>query len=295
MGVSGAKPAALLRPVRTKKVNRSLGGNVAVMILLAAMGLFMVLPLVYVVCNAFKPLDELFLFPPRFFVRKPTGQNFIDLFNLMSGTWVPFSRYIFNTVFITVCGTLGHVILASMAAYVLARHQFPGSKAIFRMIVLSLMFSASVTQVPNYLTMAQLGLVDTYLAVILPAFSSSLGLYLMKQFMEQVSESLLEAARLDGASEYRIFWSVMMPIVKPAWMTLIILQIQSLWNLTSGYLYSEELKTLSQALNQIVHGGIARAGAAGAVGLLMIVVPIVAFVVSQSQIIETMGSSGMKD
>lgn len=256
----------------------------------------MVLPMIYALNNAFKPLDELFVFPPRFFVRHPTIQNFSDLFNIMSNSWVPFSRYIFNTLFITVAGTAGHVIMASMAAYSLAKHKFFGSTFIFQTIVLSLMFSGAVTFIPNYLIMAKFKWIDSYASIIVPAFQSSLGLYLMKQFMEGVNDSLLEAARIDGASEVTVFWKVAMPAVKPAWLTLIILSVQGLWNATGGaYIYSEQLKTLPVALSQIISGGIARAGVGAAISLFMMIVPITLFIITQSNIIQTMASSGMKE
>ncbi|SDE26063.1 ABC-type glycerol-3-phosphate transport system, permease component [Paenibacillus sp. UNCCL117] len=279
-----------------KRLTRSFWGNVAVFLFLGMFGAFMALPLIYTVNNAFKPLDELFLFPPRFLVRNPTLDNFFDLTNLMANSWVPFTRYVFNTVFITLAGTVGHVILASAAAYPLAKHRFPGAKPLFTIVVLSLMFSPHVTAVPNYVIMSWLGLIDSYTAVIAPALASSLGLYLMKQFMEQIPDTLLEAAKIDGASEYRIFWQIVMPLVKPAWLTLTILLFQVLWGTTGGsFIYSEELKTMSYALGQILAGGIVRAGPGAFVALLMMSVPITIFIVSQSNIIETMASSGMKE
>lgn len=281
---------------REKKVNRSLFGDLSLFLLLACFGAFMAVPLIFAINNAFKPLDEIFLFPPRMFVRNPTLSNFSDLFNLMANSWVPFSRYIFNTVFITLAGTVGHVILASAAAYPLAKHKFPGARIMFTVIVLSLMFAPQVTAIPNYMTMAWLGWIDTYWSVIIPAFAFPLGLYLMKQFMEQIPDALLEAAKIDGASEYRIFWQIVMPLVKPAWLTLMILLFQLLWGTDGGnFIYSEELKTMHYALGQIVLGGIARAGVGAAVALMMMTVPIVLFVISQGSIIQTMASSGMKD
>jgi ABC-type glycerol-3-phosphate transport system permease component len=281
---------------RNKQINRSFMGNLFLFGFLATVGAFMALPLVYAINAAFKPLDEIFLFPPRLFVRNPTFQNFADLMNLLGQSWVPFTRYIFNTVFITGMGVIGHVLLASAAAYALAKHEFPGKKTIFTIVVLSLMFAYQVTAVPNYMIMAKIGLVDTYWAVILPSFAYSLGLYLMKQFMEQIPDALLEAAKIDGASEYRIFWSVVMPNVKPAWLTLIILLFQFLWGTDgNGFIYSEQLKTLHFASNQIVQGGIARAGVGAAVALILMSVPITLFIFSQSRIIETMATSGMKD
>ena len=280
---------------RYKQVNRSLMGNVTTLLFLAFLGVFMVLPLVFVISNAFKPLDELFIFPPRFFVRNPTLSNFSDMLIVMSESWVPFSRYLFNTIFITVLGTFGHVFLSSMAAFALARHHFPGARVIFRIIVLSLMFTPAVTAIPTYIIMAKINLLDTYWAVILPAMQTSLGLYLMKQFMETLPEAVLESARMDGAGEIRIFWKIGMPMVKPAWITLIILMIQNLWNTISSFTYSEQLKTMPQAMSQILSGGIARTGVASAVALIMLSVPLLVFIFSQSKVIETMSTSGMKD
>lgn len=279
-----------------KRVNRSFAGTFFLFLLLAAFGAFMALPLVYAINNAFKPLDEIFLFPPTLFVRNPTWNNFLDLMNLLGQSWVPFSRYIFNTVFITGAGIVGHVILASAAAYPLAKHKFPGKSILFTIVVLSLMFTPVVTQTPNYMILSWLGMIDTYWAVIIPAFAYSLGLYLMKQFMEQIPDALLEAAKIDGASEYRIFWQIVMPNVKPAWLTLIILLFQMLWGSDgNGFIYSEQLKSLHYAANQIILGGIARAGAGAAVALILMSVPITLFVFAQSRIIETMATSGMKD
>ena len=299
--LTASKPIArkrfrLRRITKTKRLNRSFGGTFALFLFLSAFGAFMVLPLILTINNAFKPLDELFLFPPRFFVRNPTMGNFVDLVILMQESWVPFSRYVFNTVLITGVGTIGHLMFASAAAYPLAKNNFPGKDFLFSIVVLSLMFSAVVTAIPNYMIITWLGINNTYLAIIMPAFSASLGLYLMKQFMEQIPDSLLESSRLDGATEFRIYWSIIMPNVKPAWLTLVILMFQALWTTTGGvFLRSEQLKPLNFAMSQIVEGGIARAGAGAAVMLIMMSVPITFFIFSQSHIIETMTTSGMKD
>ncbi len=278
------------------KVNRSMGGNVAMFIFLAIMAVFMAFPLVMIVNNAFKPLDEYFKMPPDIITMHPTLENFQTLGTEMSDSWVPFSRYMINTLIIVIVGVVGHVVLSSMAAYPLAKHKFPGSNLLFSMVVLSLMFSPVVTSVPNYIIISKLGINNTYLAVILPALSSGLGLFIMKQFMAQIPDSLLESARLDGASEYGVFWRIVMPNVKPAWLTLGLLQFQALWGTTgAGFLRSEELKPFNYALNQIVQGGISRQGAAGAIGLITISVPIIIFLITQSNVIETMSTSGMKD
>jgi len=281
---------------RTKKLSRSTAGTVVLFLFLGIFAAFTSMPLVLTISNAFKPLDELFFFPPRFLVRNPTLYNFADLFIIMQESWVPFSRYFLNSVIITGFGTTGHLIFASMAAYPLAKNQFPGKNILFSMVVLSLMFTGHVTHIPNFLIISALGINNTYLAIILPAFSASLGLYLMKQFMEQIPDSLIESARLDGASEFFIWRKIIMPNVKPAWLTLIILMFQALWATTGGvFLRSEELKPLTFAMNQIQLGGPARAGANAAVMLITMAVPITFFIISQSKIIETMATSGMKE
>ena len=285
--------------VRGHKVvlNRSRGGDGGIAFVLAIMGAFMFLPMLYVIMQSLKPLDELWMFPPRFFVMSPTFENFSDLFALMNTSWVPFSRYIFNTVLITAAGTFGNLILASMAAYALAKLKFPGRNWMFQVIVLSLMFHQTVNQVTHFIILSSLGWVDTYLAIIVPALATTMGLYLMKQFMESsVSDAVLESARLDGASEFRTFLTIAMPMVKPAWLTLIIESFRGLWNTgASVYIHSEQLKTFNYAIQQIVNGGVARAGAGAAATVVMMIVPISVFVITQSSIIETMGSSGMKD
>lgn len=290
-----------MRKLRTRKhsvvLNRSLGGDIGINFFLILMGTFMFLPMLYVVMQSLKPLDELWMFPPRFYVINPKLDNFADLFTLMNENWVPFSRYVFNTVFISVTGTLGNLLCSSMAAYALAKINFPGRKVMFQMIVYSLMFHSTVTAVANFITMSTLRWVDTYLAIIVPAFSTSLGLYLMKQFMESaVSDEVLESARLDGSGEFKTFWIIAMPMVKPAWLTLMIESFKNLWNSGSSiYIQSEQLKSFNYAINQIVSGGIARAGAGAAATVVMMIVPITVFVICQSNVIETMGSSGMKD
>jgi len=291
--------SAAAKILRGNKINRSRAGDLLLFLFLGALGYFMALPLVFVISNAFKPINEILQFPPKFLVRNPSLNNFTDLYNLMSGTWVPFTRYMFNTFFIAFVGTAGHVIIASLAAYPLAKRKFPGVSVLFTVVVLSLMFSGTVTQVTNYMTMSWFGMIDTYWAVIIPAIGSSLGLYLMKQFMEQIPDALLEAAQIDGCSEYRIFWRIVMPVVKPAWLTLIIFSFQGLWGAGgaagSMYIYSEQLKTIDYALSQILAGGIIRTGPSMAATLLMISVPIIIFVITQSNVLQTMSTSGMKD
>lgn len=285
----------IFRP-RRKKLNRSMAGNLLLFIIMGIFGVLMALPLVMIVNNALKPLDELFQYPPKLFVKNPTLENFTDLFVAMNSSWVPFSRYLLNTVIITVGGTVGHVILASLAAYPLAKHEFKGKKILFNMVVLSMMFSWTVTQIPNYMIISWLGINNNYLALILPACSYGMGLYLMKQFMEQIPDSLIESARLDGASEFKVFTTIIMPNVKPAWLTLAIFQFQQMWgNTGSMFLRDEELKPLQYSLQQIAAGGTARAGASAAVTFIIAAIPIIFFLICQSNVLETMTTSGMKD
>lgn len=280
-----------------RQLNRSTSGTVFLLVFISAVSFFMMLPLIYVVGSSLKPTTELWIFPPRMLPNNPTLSNYRELFSVMSDSAVPFSRYIFNTVFMTLVGTAGHVVISSMCAFAICKIRFDGANIVFQIIVYSLMFGASVTAIPGFLVLSRLHLVDTYWAIILPAFSSSMGLYLMKQFMEtMVHDSLLEAARIDGAGNWKIFWKIVMPLVRPAWLTLIIFSFQNLWNVGStNVIFSEEFKSLNYAVSQIVSSGIARAGAGTAATVIMMIVPIVFFIFSQSKIVETMGTSGMKD
>ncbi|ERJ11736.1 carbohydrate ABC transporter permease [Haloplasma contractile] len=283
---------------KKKRINRSIAGDIFLITLLILFGTFSAYPLVFSISNAFKPLNEIFIFPPKLIVENPTLDNFTDLINLMSRSWVPFTRYFFNTIFITLIGTVGHVIFASMAAYPLAKHNFPGKTLFMTLVVYSLMFAPQVVATPNYIIMSWIGLLDTYWAVILPAFAFPLGLFLMKQFMETIPKDLIESAKIDGASEFRILWQIVMPLVKPAWLTLVILLFQRLWTTDGGsFLYSEQLKPVSYALRQIVATGAASVGRQGtiaAITLIMMIVPITIFILSQSRVLETMTHSGMK-
>lgn len=278
------------------RLTRSLSGTFINIAVLSLFSIIMLIPMLYVINNAFKPLDELFIFPPKIFVQNPTLDNIHDLVTIMGNSWVPVSRYFFNTIFITVMGTALHVLCASMAAYVLEKHPFPGAKLFFGLVITTLMFSPAITGIPNFIIMSKLKMVNTYSAVIIPAIGAPLGLFLMKQFMTTVPDTVLEAAKIDGAGEFKMFFSIVMPLVKPAWLTLIIFSAQTLWNSTGDmFIRSEALKPLPYALQQIMSGGVARAGAGSAVGLLLMIVPITVFIICQNSIVDTMATSGMKE
>ncbi len=276
--------------------NRSVKGSIVLLMCLIILSLIMLFPVIFMVSGAFKPLNELFIFPPKLFVMQPTMDNFYDLFEILDNSLVPFFRYVFNTLVIVILGSVGHILLSSMAAFPLAKFRFPGSRLMSNAVVLSLMFSPAVTAVPNYVIMSKLGLVDSFGSVILPALSMSLGLFLMKNFMEQVPNALIDAASIDGASFFTMLWRVVMPAVKPAWITLFIVSFQSLWGATgSNFIYTERLKPLPAMLSQLSGSGIARTGVVAAASLLMFIVPVILFVLSQSNVLETMATSGIKE
>ena len=283
------------RLLRAKHVSRSPYVSAGLYLLLFIMGIFMVLPLAFVVFTAFKPLNELFVYPPRFFVRRPTFDNFILMSQLAKDMWVPFSRYAFNSALITFGGTAAYVLIASLAAYPLAKYNFKALKYVSVVFVWAMLFRPEVMGIPQYIVIANLKLVNTYWAVILPALAGSFGVFLMTKFMSTVPDAILEAAEIDGATEWRKLFKVVMPIVKPAWFTLIIFTFQSFWNTTGlQFIYREELKTLPTMLSQITSGGMARAGAAAAVAMVLMLPPVLIFILVQSSVIETMSHSGIK-
>ena len=282
--------------IKRRKVNRSVGGDILTVLFLVLIGAFMVLPMLFAIGSSFKPTDELYRFPPTIFPNNWTTKNYSDLFVLMNTSWVPFTRYFFNTIFISFAVTFGQIVCCSLCAFALALHRFPGNRFFTKMIELALMFNGTVLWIPSYMIMSGLGFVDSQWALIVPVFASALGLHLIRSFMLQIPMAVVEAARVDGASHLRVFWSIVMPNIKSAWLTLMIFAVQGLWNTgASIYIQSESLKTLSYALQQITSAGIARAGVGNAVTVVMMSVPIIMFVVSQSNIIETMATSGMKD
>ncbi len=276
---------------------RSRGGTVLIFTVLLFTCAFSALPVVYSLLQSLKPLNELFAFPPRFFVENPTGENFQRLFQLTNSLWVPFSRYVFNSVFVSVAGTFCYVIIASMAGFALAIGRFPGARFINEVIVKALLFSNPVLMVAQYIILSKGGMLNTYQAMILPTLAMPLGLFLMRQFIVQmVPLSIIEAARIDGASLFKTFWRVVMPAVKPAWLTLVILTFQTLWaGAGSAYIYKESFKVLPTVLAQIAAGGTARLGVAAAAAVLMLVPPVVIFIFAQKQVIETMATSGIKE
>lgn len=279
----------------TKRVSRSAAGNATVIIFLLIFGVFMILPLYYMVVSALKPTSELFYFPPKFYVIKPTLRNFLSLIKLQAQSDVPFERYLFNSVFVTVVSTVGYVLLASMAAYALSKHKFPLKNTITKSVVFAILFRPEVTSVPLYILMVKAHIIDNYWALILPAMSGSFGVFLLQQFLDNVPNEMIEAARIDGASEFVIYRKLIMPMLKPAWMTVVIFTFISIWNTTAAqFIYSEDMKMLPAMLSSLSTAGVTRTGVAAAVGVLMMFPSVVIFLLSQNSIVETMAHSGLK-
>ncbi len=276
---------------------RSKIGNGFVILLLLLLGAFMAFPLYYTVIQSLKPSEELFQFPPRLYVIRPTGQHYTELLQLMSNLWVPFSRYLFNTLLVTFTGTILHVVLAGMAAYPLAKHKFPGRDALFAIILLGLMFVGQVTFLPMFIIVAKLNILNTYWAYICPSVGASLGLFLIKQFIEQLPDSLLEAARIDGATEWKTYFRIVMPNIKPAILTVFIFQFVNIWNgLSKEMVYDEQLKVVKVALEQVsASNAYARMGSGMAGSVLLMIPPIIIFIIMQRNVVETMTFAGMKE
>lgn len=279
-----------------KQAGRRHGSTIAIFSVLLVVGIFMLLPIYLTVIMSIKPVEELFVFPPKLYAVRPTLDNFRDMFRDLNSNRVPFSRYVFNSIFVTVTVTALQCIFCSMAAFVLAKCKFPGSKIINSMIVIALLYQSNVIYIMQYIVMAKLGLIDDPLALILPSIASPMGLFLMRQSISTMPDSVIEAAKVDGAGLFRICWQIVIPNQKPALMTLIIFAFQAAWNIQSGSLvFKEEYKTLPTVVSQAAASGIAKAGVAMAAAVFMLIPPIVIFMLAQRNVIETMAHSGIKE
>ncbi len=280
-----------------RKYTRSTAGNIMYFSILVLAGAFSVLPLIYCVVTSFKPLDELLIFPPQFFVKRPTLSNYMVLPSLLNKLQVPMARYVFNSLFVALASTFLHIIAASLAAFAFSKSKLKYRRILFLLVQVMLLYNSYTLAVPQYLIFSKLNIIDTYWVYILPAIPSAMGCFLMKQFIDVgVPNALLEAARIDGASVFRIYWQIIMPMVKPAWMTLLLFSFRDMWSIVpSGTIFSEELKTLPQVVSTVTAGGIARTGSSMALTVLLMIPPIIVFMISQGNVIETMGSSGIKE
>ena len=282
---------------QVRKYTRSKFGNFFFFTFLFVFAAFSVLPLIYSVVTSFKPLDELFIFPPKLFtVKRPTFNNYLALPDLISGLNIPLSRSLSKSLFISISGTVLHVLAASAAAFVLSKVDLKFKNVIFLVIQMSLLFNAYTLSIPRYLIYNKMGIIDTYWVYILPFIPSSMGVFLMKQYMDgYIPDALIEAAKIDGANWIRIFWNIVFPNVKPCVLTLVLFAFRDIWaTVPSGTIFNESLKTLPTVMSTISAGGISRSGAAMAATVIMMIPPILVYLVSQSSIKETMGSAGIK-
>lgn len=280
-----------------KKIVQISASRVILYIFIIALVCFTALPLVYVVTTAFKPIDELLKFPPQYFFKHPTTQNFKDLVLAVGSASVPFLRNVANSVLVASLTVILTVFISSLGAYSLAKMDLPFKKFIFSVIIAALMFPGEVTTIPNYMIVKGLGLINTYWALILPKLGAAFNFFLIKQFCEQIPNPLLEAARIDGANELKIFTRIVFPFLSPAWATMIVFCFTSVWNDASGpliYITNEAMRTLPIAISSIAGGGLARSGAMAAGTLIMTAPTIIVYTAMQGRVIETMAHTGIK-
>ncbi len=274
-------------------------GQIKFYLYLVPIVLFMLLPIIYIVNSAFKPLDELAAFPPRFFVTNPTFENFKDLGMMSESISVSISRYIFNSVIVTAIVLAASIVLSTAAGYVLSKRPFPGRKLFNTLNTLALMFVPVAVAIPRYFIISKTGIMDTYLAHVLPLISMPVGLFLVKQFIDQIPDSLIEAAKIDGANDYHILRSVIFPNVKPALATVAILSFQTVWNgveTSTLFVDNESLKTFAYTLTMITAGGntVAGQGVSAAASLILFLPNLVLFIFMQSKVMNTLVHSGIK-
>ena len=281
--------------VNPNKFDRS---QIGFYVYLLPLAVLMGAPIVYIVCHAFKPMDELFAFPPKFIVSNPSGINFTNLFQQAAGSTVPFSRYVFNSLVVTVAVVMLSIMISTMAAFALSKMKFRLKGPMMEINNLALMFVATAVVIPRYLTISAIGIMDGYLAHVLPLIAMPVCLFLIKQFMDQVPDSLLEAAQLEGANAFTIYRKIILPMVKPAIATGCILTFQQVWNNTETsnlFMSNESLRTLAFYMNTLSGTGTVQGqGIAAAAALIMFVPNLLLFIVSQSAVMNTMAHSGLK-
>lgn len=288
-----------VRKIRVRKfsLKRITPGKVLFYVIMIALAVFMSLPLIYLVSTAFKPLDELFLFPPRFLVRNPTMQNFTDLVATMDSKVVPFTRYLFNSVLVTVASVAGTIVVCCMGAYVAEKLNLKGMTLFSRIVVFALMFSAPAAQIPIYIIINELHMLNTYWALIIPKFAVPMYFFLYQQFVSQIPNELIESARLDGCGNFKIFVKIIIPLTKAAVSTIVVFAFVGNWNDSFApliYINKQAMKTLPIILSTIGTGGVARAGAGAAAVFLTSMPTIVLTIIMQSRILKTMAYSGIK-
>ena len=268
-------------------------------IIMIPLCIIMGLPLVYLFVTAFKPLNELLEFPPKFFVKSPTFKNFTDFFTRSGSTGLPIYRYLINSILISLAVVFFSVIFSSMAGYILSKKDFKGRKALFEVNTIALMFVSCAVVIPRFLIITGLGITNTFLAHILPLLAIPVGLFLIKQFIDEIPNDLIEAARVDGAGDFYIYTKIILPLIKPAIVTVSILAFQSAWNNTETamlYVSNEELQTFAYYLGTLsgASNAVSGAGVGAAAALILFLPNLIIFIIMQSKVIDTMAYSGMK-
>jgi len=270
-------------------------------LLLTPLAAFMLLPILFIFSTAFKPLDELFAYPPRFFVINPTIQNFIDLFSKMGNSGIPITRYLFNSILITVLTVLATILVSTTAAFALSKKRFKLKTVLFTVNTIALMFVPIAVSIPRFLIIQKMGLIDNFMAHILPGLAMPVGLFLLKQFMDQIPDAVIEAAQMDGASDVQIYYKIILPMIKPAIATIAILAFQASWNnadTSAMYINQESLKTfafyLSTLTSTTTGNTVAGQGLQAASSLIMFLPNIIIFIFLQGQVMNTMSHSGIK-
>ena len=274
-------------------------GQIKILVILLPLALFMALPIVFIINHAFKPMEELFAFPPTFFVRNPTLDNFTKLIKFSRSAGIPLTRYLFNSLIVTVLTVGLSLLLTTCAAFAFSKIKFRGRSLMLQINQIAIMFVATAVLIPRYMVISRLGMIDTVLAHVLPLVAMPVALFLVKQFVDQVPDSLIEAAHLDGASDLQVYWRIILPVIKPAVATAMVLVFQQVWtNLeTSNYFTNDEsMKTLTFYMNTLVNAsnGVAGQGVAAAASLIMFIPNLTLFIICQNAVMNTMATSGIK-
>ncbi|MCL2708104.1 MAG: carbohydrate ABC transporter permease [Defluviitaleaceae bacterium] len=283
------------RTIREVRLSRSKAGTVGILLFLLIISTMMFFPFYLTVIQSFKPIEEFFYWPPRFYVINPTGRNYSIVFRVIDNWMVPMTRFMFNSIFTAVAGTAMAVVLSCLAAYPLAKGKIPGMKFLTAVVIGTLLFSNNSMDFFRYIILSGLRMVDTYWALIIPWISGTMYVFLIRQFIiGTMQDEIIEASRIDGASEYTILFKIVMPMIKPAILTMIVYAFPTIWTAVGTGVYTENLRTLPSVIGQIAMGGTAFSGPASAAGVMIMVPSLVIFIYSQRSIMATMAYSGIK-
>lgn len=286
---------------RAVKVNPTKFGmdQVPFLLMVAPVALFMLLPLVYIFNHAFKPFDELIEYPPRFFVRRPTLVNVYELFQTSTTTGIPVSRYLFNSIVITIIVVVLSIFLSTITGYALSKLKFHIKGTISKINTLAMMFVGTAVIIPRYIIIEQLGFIDNFFVHIIPVIAIPVGLFLVKQFIDQIPNELLDAAKIDGASSFTIYLKIILPLIKPAIATIAILSFQSVWNnadISATYINTDSLKTFAYYMATLSSSSnvVAGQGMNAVASLIMFLPNLIIFIFLQNKVMSTMVNSGIK-